>query len=245
MIEFLSYRNHFPRAVWPKTPPPLTTEQLKAREAYMLLWHQELPKKYGIVEKFNHGYITQLPVPKNCQTLEIGAGLGSHCQYEDLTIQKYHCLEYREEFCEEIRKILPHDQVTCGDIQSKQPWEANTFDRIIAIHVLEHLPNLPLALVEIQRLLKDTGFLDIVIPCEGGIAHTFARKISAERLFNKNFKMDFTPIHLNEHVNSYGEIDELLKKDFKVAHSSFFPLKVRLPNINICVGMRLQKRAKI
>lgn len=225
---------------WPKTPPILSQEQLDAREKYMKLWHEELPKKYGIIEVFNHGFPSKLPVQNGWKTLEVGAGLGSHLKYENLKAQDYYCLEFREEFCKDIRKIHPADHVVCGSIEEKTPWPDGFFDRVVAIHVLEHLRNLPAALAEIKRILKPGGFLDIVIPCEGGMAHTFARKISAERLFRKNFKMDFTPIHKNEHVNTFGEIDGLLKKNFRQERRSFFPLKVPLHTLNLAAGFRLK-----
>ncbi len=244
-MEFLSYRKGLPRGIWPKKPPVLTPAQLEAQEKYMLLWHQELPQKYQIIEDFNHGYVARLPLIPGSKTLEIGAGLGSHLKFENLKLQDYHCLEFREEFCKEIRKILSPEKVWCGDIQDPQSWPAETlkgtFDRIVAIHVLEHLRNLPVALVEIQKLLKPQGILDIVIPCEGGLAHTFARKISAERLFRKNFHMDFLPIHLNEHVNSFSEVIELLKPSFRKVESSYFPLKVPFENLNLCVGFRFTR----
>lgn len=241
MLEFLSYRKPLGRGVWPKTPPTLSQDQLAAREKYMKLWHEELPRKYGMIEAFNHGFVAKLPPKPGIKTLEIGAGLGSHLQYEDLTLQEYHCLEYREEFCAEIRERLPPYQVWCGDIHSSNVWPPQSFDRIIAIHVLEHLRDLPLALDRIQSLLKKDGVLDIVIPCEGGLAHTLARKISAERLFREHFKMDFTPIHLNEHVNSFGEIMELLSQSFRVETRRYFPLRIPFPNFNLCAGFRLTR----
>jgi len=226
-------------SVWPKVPPPLTERQKEAREQFMLLWHQQLPRKYGIIEKFNHGYPARLPVKPHSRTLEIGAGLGSHVAYEDLTRQEYHLLEYREEFCVALRKRFPPSQVWHGDIQSRQQWPDGYFDRVVAIHVLEHLANLPAALIEIRRLLAPDGVADIVIPCEGGMAHTLARKISAERLFKKNFGMDFGPIHKNEHLNNYPEIRRELAHYFAVERSAFFPLKVPLYTINLCAGIRL------
>jgi hypothetical protein len=82
-----------------------------------------------------------------------------------------------------------------------------------------------------------------VIPCEGGLAHTFARKISAERLFKSHFKMDFLPLHLNEHVNSFGEVMYVLEKEFEIEKSRYFPLFVPLPNLNLCAGFRLRKKS--
>ena len=226
--------------VWPKTPPILTPEQLKAREGFMKLWHQVLPKKYGLIEKFNQGYVAQLPLKKGSVTLEVGAGLGEHAKYEDLGNQEYYCLEYREEFCKELRKVIfPPERVLCGDIQKTQKWDAATFDRIIAIHVLEHLLDLPAALAEISRLLKPGGVFDVVIPTEGGFAYSLARKISAERVFRKNFKMDYGPIIKNEHVSTYHEITEVLFANFRLQTRSFFPSFLPISGLNLCVGMRL------
>lgn len=98
-----------------------------------------------------------------------------------------------------------------------------------------------MALAEISRLLKDDGVFDVVIPCEGGLVHTFARKISAERLFRRNFGMDFLPIHLNEHVNGYNEIVRALFRDFRCTHRTYYPLGLPCPNLNLCVGMRLSR----
>lgn len=229
--------------VWPKTPPPLTPQQAEAREKYMLLWHQLLPKKYGAVERFNHGFPAGLPVKSGSRTLEIGAGLGEHAKYEDLTRQDYHCLEYREEFCEQLRKVVPPEQVWCGDIQTRQGWSDQFFDRVVAIHVLEHLPNLPAALTEINRILKTDGVFDVVIPCEGGLAHRMGRKFTAERLFRKHFKMDFTPICRNEHVNTYWEIiDELRAAGFKPSAKKFFPMVVPIASFNFVAAFRFEKR---
>lgn len=226
---------------WPKFPPPLTKEQERAREAYMKLWHEELPGKYGVVEAFNHGFAAKLPLPKNCTTLEIGAGLGEHARYEDLNAQEYHFLEYREEFCKELRRHYPASHVHHGNIQEKQPWPEGKFKRVVAIHVLEHLTHLPLAVEEVKRLLTQDGVFDVVIPCEGGLAHRMGRKVTAERMFKKNFKMDFAPICRNEHVNQYTEIFAVLSQHFQIAKTGFFPLKVPLYWMNFCAGFRLVK----
>lgn len=230
--------------VWPKVPPTLSAAQLEARERYMKLWHEQLPNKYGIIEKFNHGFPARLPLPPGAKTLEVGAGLGSHTKHEDLSKQEYHCLEFRADFCKEIEKLLPASQVHCGSIEERQPWPDATFDRVVAIHVLEHLRDLPRALAEIRRLLKPQGWLDIVIPCEGGIAHTLARRISAQRLFESTFGMPFQPIHVNEHVNTFYEIAAELERDFAVREREFFPLKVPVSTVNLCAGFRLAKRSR-
>jgi SAM-dependent methyltransferase len=230
---------------WPKRPPRLTPEQERAREAFMALWHQHLPARYSVVERFNHGFASGLPVADGSRTLEIGAGLGAHSKFEDLTRQDYYCLEYREEFCQELLKQFPNDHVRCGDIEGRQDWTDGYFDRIVAVHVLEHLRNLPAALVEIRRLLKPDGVFDVVLPTEGGLAYSIARKISAERLFRQRFRMDYTPIVRNEHVSTVDEVLEEIVRLFEVRVRSFFPLRIPILTLNLCVGLRLVPRASV
>lgn len=227
---------------WPKRPPHLTPEQERAREAFMAVWHQVLPSRYAAVERFNHGFVSSLPITPGAKTLEIGAGLGAHSKFEDLTRQDYYCLEYREEFCQELRKLFPIDKVTCGDIEQRQPWPDGFFDRIVVIHVLEHLRNLPAALGEIRRLMKADGAFDVVLPCEGGLAYSIARKISAERLFRKRFGTDYGPIVQNEHVSTLDDVLDELDRLFEVRARSFFPIHVPIKTLNLCLALRLTPR---
>jgi SAM-dependent methyltransferase len=232
-----------PRASrWPKRPPPLSPDQERAREAFVAVWHQELPTRYALIERFNHGSVSRLPIKDGSNTLEIGAGLGAHAKFEDLERQNYYCLEYREEFCKELRNAFPADRVVCGDIEQRQPWPDHFFDRIVSIHVLEHLRNLPAALTEIRRLLKVDGTFDVVLPCEGGLAYSLARRVSAERLFRQRFGMDYGPIIRNEHVSTLDEILEELERGFQVRVRSFFPLHIPVSAVNLCVAFRLVPR---
>ncbi len=145
---------------WPKVTPVLTDVQTRAREEFMIRWHKVLPKKYGIIERFNHvGAFTEILKP-GIRTLEIGAGFGQRisksktCHPADLRVAN----ELRSEMAEEIKKRFPKVDVLIGDVQAGLPCESASFDRVLAVHVLEHLPKLPEALVEIRRVLKQDGF---------------------------------------------------------------------------------------
>ena len=61
---------------WPKTFPPLTVEQERIRDDFMRHWHEVLPRRYGVVERFSHGYVVDHAPPGFARTLEVGAGLG-------------------------------------------------------------------------------------------------------------------------------------------------------------------------
>jgi ubiquinone/menaquinone biosynthesis C-methylase UbiE len=179
-------------------------------------------------------------------TLEIGAGLGEHIKYEDLTNQRYCVLELRDNMAEVIVRRFPHVAVKIGDIQSKTGYPDDEFDRILAIHVLEHLPDLPSALSEICRILKPEGFLTAVIPCEGGLAYALAREISTVRLFDKQFSDRGVSyrwlVRKTEHINTPNEILEELKERFTIVQRSYFPLKIPFVFCNLCIGLHMKKK---
>jgi len=229
---------------WPKVLPLLSSEQLKIKDDFMKLWHEVLPNKYGIVEKFNHGYPVNVLKKNNSKikTLEIGAGLGEHISYEDLSFQDYHALELRPEMASVIKEKYKNVNVEVGDCQKKLTFNDNSFDRVLAIHVLEHLPHLPAALSEIYRVLKNTGQFTVVLPCEGGIAYKLAREISAKRVFEKKYNQSYDWYIKSEHINLPREIIEELERLFIIKERGFFPLKLPSFQFNLCFGLDLIKK---
>jgi SAM-dependent methyltransferase len=228
---------------WPKALPVLNAEQRAAREKFMGLWLDELPKKYGAIERFNHVGGFKQAVPPGCRTLEIGSGLGAHLAYEDLDRQSYTANELRPELAERIKARFPKSEVLVGDVQAGLPAAAASFDRVLAVHVLEHLPDLPRALDEIDRLLAPGGFFQVLIPCEGSLAYSLARRISAQRLFEGTFKMPYGPIIASEHVNLAIEIEAELAKRFDRTWRRFFPLAfLPFQDCNLVIASSWSKR---
>lgn len=227
---------------WPKKLPRLTEEQRHIRDEFMRLWHEELPKRYGLIEKFNHRYplrsrrVRVGPV----RTLEIGAGIGGHIEYEDLRSQEYHALELRPEMACRIQERFPSCNTVLADCQRRLPYPDGTFDRVLAIHVLEHLPDLPAAVREVRRVMKADGVFSVVIPCEGGFLYRMARNVSARRVFERRFKQPYDWLIRSEHVNLPEEIGEELMRHFKVVHRVFFPFLVPSAALNLCIGLTLR-----
>jgi SAM-dependent methyltransferase len=228
-------------AKWPKVIPDLTPEQQRALEEWYVLWLERYNKN-TFLDRFNYGFPSSLPIAAGCRTLHVGPGVGSHLAHEDLSRQDYHVLELREDFCRKLREMLPQDHVHFGNIEERQSFSDGSFDRVIAIHVLEHLRNLPAALDEISRLLAPEGVFDIVLPCEGGFAYSLARQVSSKRLFEKTFKMPYEPIIRSEHVSQLWEVNEELFARFRSEKTRHFPLPVPLDSVNLFVGYRLRKR---
>ena len=98
---------------------------------------------------------------------------------------------------------------------------------MLAIHVLEHLPDLPAALDEVARVLAAEGRFVAVIPCEGGAAYSLAQRLTSKRLFEREFGRDYDWYIHSEHVNLPWEIEGELQKRFHVADARYFPLRSR------------------
>lgn len=234
-------------AKWPKVLPPLTDEQRRISDEFMKLWHQQLPGRYGLIDRFNHSFPVRHSRPGFRSTIEIGAGLGEHLHYEKLTPEQeaaYTAVELRENMAAEIRRRFPRVTAITGDCQARLDFPDGSFDRYIAVHVLEHLPNLPACLREAYRLLdKGRGQMLVVIPCEGSPAYSLARKISAERVYNRHFKGGYTWLISREHINRPHEILAELAPYFTIERKVLFPLAF-LPFVfnNLCIGLSLRPR---
>ena len=125
----------------------------------MTYWHEVLPRRYGAIERFNHGWPAKT-ARRGERTLEIGSGLGEHLNAEpEFARADYVASELRPEMAAILRERHPAVEVVVADCQRPIPFPDASFDRVLAIHVLEHLPDLPAALAEIRRVLKPDGRL--------------------------------------------------------------------------------------
>jgi len=239
-------KNNDKRGSFPKKIPNLTVEQKQIKDDFMEHWLKVLRKNYGIVDKFNHNVVVKNKSENFLRTLEIGAGLGEHLNYENLSDNQkknYYALDIRESLLNILSKEHPMIKTVLGD-SNQLKFEDNFFDRIIAIHVLEHLPDLPKTLNEISRVLNENGLLQVVIPCEGSIAYSLARKISAERIFKKKYNTSYEWFIKSEHLNLPYEIFDELKKRFKIIKKFYFPFPIPFEFCNLCIGINLKLKSK-
>jgi SAM-dependent methyltransferase len=226
---------------WPKPFPQLTDEQLRIRDDYMKYFHEIYSERYGAVAKFNHTYPLSSARP-GIRTLEIGAGLGEHLDFEDASEQEeYVALELRDEMAAVIAQAHPGISTLVGDVVAGLDVPDASFDRVIAIHVLEHLHNLPPALDEVRRVLKPGGLFEVVIPCEGGFGYALGRRVTSKRVFEKRYKMDYDWYIKSEHFNVPGEIVAELDQRFARQRRSWWPLKVPTVHLNLCLGLTYRR----
>jgi ubiquinone/menaquinone biosynthesis C-methylase UbiE len=221
---------------WPKQLRDLSTEQLEIRDDYMAYFYEHVyTARFGALQKFNHTYAARTAGP-SLRTLDVGAGLGEHLEFEDGRQGDYVALELRPEMAAQLQRKYPYVTTVNGNVEQGLQLEAGRFDRVLAIHVLEHLPNLPAALDELRRVLAPRGVLSVVLPCEGGIAYSLGRRLTTQRVFEKRYGVSFDWCIQSEHVNTLREVVHELDRRFTREHSSWFPCKLPSVHLNICAG---------
>jgi ubiquinone/menaquinone biosynthesis C-methylase UbiE len=232
---------------WPKKLPELTAEQSRVNDDWQKYWFEINRKNvFTRILDFGHNFVLRKSHPGFVRTLEIGAGLGDHLDYERLSdeqMENYTSVEIRENMANEFKTRWPKAKITLADCQEAIPHPDGYFDRVIAIHILEHLYNLPAALEEIYRLLnKERGQLLVVLPCEGGLGYALGRKLTTERIFTKRYKMPYKWSMEAEHPNKADEVLFELKKLFFIERQSWYPMLVPSVNLNLCIGLTLKPR---
>ena len=232
---------------FPKHIPELSYEDKIIFDDFMKIWHVELStkKKFNLIENFNHNYSARshlLSKFKNkINTLELGCGIGTHLNYENLKFQNYYVADIRKNMLDQIKIKYNKINIIECDIQKKMNFRDNYFQRVNAIHVLEHLPNLPACIDEIYRLIHSDGVFQIVIPCDPGIFYEFCRNISAKRIFEKKYKKNYDEFIKREHINTPKEIIGIVSEKFKKIDQVYFPFKIPVIDINLCIGLTFQK----
>src|SRR5260221_14105845 len=88
-----NYQRHLTPGQWPKMLPTLTEEQQRIRDEFYQIWLDELPRRYGILDHFNHTYAARSANKYTNTTLDIGAGTGEHLRYENLQTLDYTALD--------------------------------------------------------------------------------------------------------------------------------------------------------
>ncbi len=216
---------------WPKKRPVLTEEQLKLMHSWNEYWLPILNNSFGPLGKFNHRFPLR-SASRSLKTLEIGIGDGSHLRFEPS--ENYFGVD------RDVALMRRHTKIAAADADIGLPFKTSSFDRLLAIHVLEHLANLPSALEEIGRVMKPDGIFSAVVPCEGGAAYTLGRNLTARRIFERKFGKNFDWVIAYDHINNAREVLSEIRKKFHVERIVYFPTRVPSVHVNVIIGLELR-----
>lgn len=230
---------------WPKPTPTLSAELAQKKHDWEIYWLNLHPndKRYSFVDRFTNYFISRYTRDDNDKVLEIGPEPNSAIRYLKIKPQNYHAVERNPEFCAALAELMPATNIHNQDIIEDLVLPSQSFDRIIAAHIFEHILNLPAVLNTLRRLLKPSGCIDVILPCEAGLLYTIGRKVSSEREYRKHFGAGFSEITRSEHVNSIFEVFDEVRQHFKLVDSVCFPLQIPASKmgfqLSLLTGMHL------
>lgn len=110
---------------------------------------------------WNVWFFDKMKIPSQCRILELGCGNGIFWQKNSDKISEYWDIvlsDFSEGMLRSAKENIQRDDIKYEIIDIQDiPYEDNSFDIIIARHMLYHAPDLDRALSEVRRVLKPGG----------------------------------------------------------------------------------------
>ncbi len=170
------------------------------------------------------------------RVLEIGSGTGEHLGFVQHGFDQYVLSDMDAKTLEISKGKLSgkFDTKLLFETQrgERLTYTDNTFDRLIATHVLEHIYQPHLALKEWVRVVKDGGVLTVLIPTDPGFAWRLGRHLGPRRnAIAQGVAYDY--VMAREHVNSCNNLIALLQYYFSDRTEAWWPLPIPSIDLNL------------
>lgn len=165
--------------------------------------------------------------------LEIGAGTLAHLPFVRHRFDRYIASDFDQAVLDFLSdKELPRGVELLKLEAGALPFDNNTFERLIASHVLEHLPFPRLVIQEWVRVLKPGGVLSLILPCDPGWAWRLGRYLGPRRQAKRS-GLPYDYYMACEHINSIFNLNQILKYHFPNRQVVWWPLRLPLPDLNL------------
>lgn len=169
---------------------------------------------------------------KFSRVLEVGAGTGVHLRHVRHRFDSYVLSDSSIDMLRQAQ--IPKDRIGTVEIciaDARNPGFAdNSFDRLVATHVLEHLERPWEVLREWHRVVKPGGIISLVLPCDPGLGWRLGRQLVARRKFDQS-GIEYDYWMAREHINSINNLVALLQYYFPVIKETWAPM--RIPSIDL------------
>jgi phosphatidylethanolamine/phosphatidyl-N-methylethanolamine N-methyltransferase len=168
------------------------------------------------------------------RVLEVGAGSGIHFRSVRHRFDSYLMTDGNPRMLDQARAKVAGDERFGFQVENaaRLSFPDGTFDRLIATHVLEHLPAPHEVLREWARVLKPGGMLSIVLPCDPGFAWRIGRNFGVrQRATGAGMEYDYWMAR--EHVNSIWNLVTFIEYYFDDVRAVWWPLRVPAADLNL------------
>lgn len=176
------------------------------------------------------------------KVLEVGAGTGVHLKFVRHQFETYVMSDLNPDFLDKIRlnDRTKGNILTTKEDAASLSFENDSFDRVIAAHVLEHLYRPHDVLREWQRVLKPGGVLSLILPCDPGVAWRLGRHLFARKKFIKS-GIDYDYWMAREHVNPLNNLVAFIRFYFEDLDEQWLPFGVPSMDLNLFYIVHIRK----
>lgn len=167
------------------------------------------------------------------RVLEVGAGTGVHVRFVRHSFDEYVLTDLNPPLLEKFARAPLRGKLTVQrEDATRLSFADDSFDRVIAAHVLEHLYKPHEVLREWARVLKPGGLLTLVLPCDPGLAWRLGRYAVSRPKFNKaGILYDYWMAR--EHVNPLNNLVPFIRHYFSELDERWLPLRVPSMDLNL------------
>lgn len=210
------------------------TEDDYHKNYYSGLSGKLMRQNHIILEKFNFGSADKI--------LEIGGGFHPHIDFVKHEFKEYYCIDL--ESAQDLKTFINknHSKINFNYYDGKKiPFPDNHFERIVISHCLEHILEPEKFTVEMMRVLKKDGIISMALPCDPGVLYRIGRFFFKMVMKKRSEDYDHDYHAACEHVNSIFNLNVILKKKFNVIKEEFYPLKLKMIDLNLFWIIQIRK----
>lgn len=177
--------------------------------------------------------------------VEVGAGAGEHFPQVRHRFDRYFLTDLNPVRLAVARAALPCDQAARVTVASEDArrlsFDDESVDRLIACHILEHLPDPHAVLREWHRVVRPGGVLSILLPCDPGLLWRTGRALGP-RTAAKRAGIEYDYWMAREHVNGIGNLVTLIRYYFDAIDETWSPAKLPSVDLNLFYLCQIRRR---
>jgi phosphatidylethanolamine/phosphatidyl-N-methylethanolamine N-methyltransferase len=170
------------------------------------------------------------------KVVEVGSGAGEHLGFVRHGFDEYVLTDWNDIRLERARAALPDalraKVKVAREDATRLSLASGSVDRLVACHILEHLPEPHEVLREWHRVLRRGGVLSILLPCDPGLLWRLGRMLGP-RANARRAGIDYDYWMAREHVNPIGNLVVFIRYYFDKVEELWYPARIPSTDLNL------------
>jgi phosphatidylethanolamine/phosphatidyl-N-methylethanolamine N-methyltransferase len=166
--------------------------------------------------------------------IEVGAGSGVHLSFVKRPFGRYVLTDGSDDMLTRARAKHAgrHNVEFQNENATSLSVADSSFDRLIATHVLEHLPEPHRVLREWSRVVQPGGTISLILPCDPGFAWRLGRQFGP-RARSEIAGLPYDYFQAREHINPILNLTAFIDYYFDEVKCFWWPLRIPSSDMNL------------